>query len=98
MRVLFVFHIVYDRIWSERFFFFLMIRRPPRSTLFPYTTLFRSVLPPEARGFKPPSHEILPDYDKRKARPAGPLPADRAAKVTELQGRVPGFQIDFDEV
>src|SRR3712207_7309565 len=27
-----------------RFFFFLMIRRPPRSTLFPYTTLFRSEL------------------------------------------------------
>src|SRR5256886_13787965 len=26
------------------FFFFLMIRRPPRSTLFPYTTLFRSCL------------------------------------------------------
>src|SRR3712207_8863846 len=25
-----------------RYFFFLMIRRPPRSTLFPYTTLFRS--------------------------------------------------------
>src|ERR1051326_9350844 len=25
-------------------FFFLMIRRPPRSTLFPYTTLFRSVI------------------------------------------------------
>src|ERR1039457_3306093 len=30
-----------DRILS---IFFLMIRRPPRSTLFPYTTLFRSVL------------------------------------------------------
>src|SRR3989475_10225388 len=30
-------------------FFFLMIRRPPRSTLFPYTTLFRS-LPDELRG------------------------------------------------
>src|SRR2546430_4219812 len=28
--------------------FFLMIRRPPRSTLFPYTTLFRSRLPPVA--------------------------------------------------
>src|SRR4051812_26456144 len=27
-------------------FFFLMIRRPPRSTLFPYTTLFRSTRPP----------------------------------------------------
>src|ERR1017187_10765887 len=26
-------------------FFFLMIRRPPRSTLFPYTTLFRSLRP-----------------------------------------------------
>src|SRR5258707_8543144 len=26
------------------FFFFLMIRRPPRSTLFPYTTLFRSTV------------------------------------------------------
>src|SRR5260221_2495147 len=28
---------------SRLFFFFLMIRRPPRSTLFPYTTLFRSI-------------------------------------------------------
>src|SRR5215203_933732 len=27
---------------AGRWFFFLMIRRPPRSTLFPYTTLFRS--------------------------------------------------------
>src|SRR5215216_6500120 len=27
---------------AHGFFFFLMIRRPPRSTLFPYTTLFRS--------------------------------------------------------
>src|SRR5256885_12542596 len=34
------------------FFFFLMIRRPPRSTLFPYTTLFRSAagLPVDRRG------------------------------------------------
>src|SRR2546429_7311291 len=29
-------------LFSFCFFFFLMIRRPPRSTLFPYTTLFRS--------------------------------------------------------
>src|SRR6266550_7682513 len=33
-----IFLCVFDFI----FFFFLMIRRPPRSTLFPYTTLFRS--------------------------------------------------------
>src|SRR2546430_7238716 len=31
-------------------FFFLMIRRPPRSTLFPYTTLFRSPLHRNQRG------------------------------------------------
>src|SRR2546430_6940787 len=30
------------KFMSFLFFFFLMIRRPPRSTLFPYTTLFRS--------------------------------------------------------
>src|SRR5205814_9383865 len=29
-------------LYLPPFFFFLMIRRPPRSTLFPYTTLFRS--------------------------------------------------------
>src|SRR5476649_2961279 len=32
------------------FFFFLMIRRPPRSTLFPYTTLFRSNRAPATNG------------------------------------------------
>src|SRR2546429_4600731 len=37
-------------------FFFLMIRRPPRSTLFPYTTLFRSV-------FGYPGGAIMPAYD-----------------------------------
>src|SRR2546422_11506591 len=31
-------------VYTFFFFFFLMIRRPPRSTLFPYTTLFRSIL------------------------------------------------------
>src|ERR1039457_2775369 len=33
-----------DRRRKTVFVFFLMIRRPPRSTLFPYTTLFRSVI------------------------------------------------------
>src|SRR2546427_457836 len=36
-------HPLFPRLRVSRFFF-LMIRRPPRSTLFPYTTLFRSVL------------------------------------------------------
>src|SRR5256885_17165838 len=34
---IYIFHLLFIL-----FFFFLMIRRPPRSTLFPYTTLFRS--------------------------------------------------------
>src|SRR5215203_4201101 len=33
----------YVLLFNHSAFFFLMIRRPPRSTLFPYTTLFRSV-------------------------------------------------------
>src|SRR5437667_6052309 len=38
-------------------FFFLMIRRPPRSTLFPYTTLFRSdvIVGPPGRHFAEPT-------------------------------------------
>src|SRR5256885_12494122 len=41
------------------YFFFLMIRRPPRSTLFPYTTLFRSGVAAalEVAG----AHAVLPD-------------------------------------
>src|SRR5256885_3380323 len=38
--------------FTSLFFFFLMIRRPPRSTLFPYTTLFRSNLPPREISMK----------------------------------------------
>src|SRR2546426_6033656 len=37
------------------FFFFLMIRRPPRSTLFPYTTLFRSSCSRERSRTRRPS-------------------------------------------
>src|ERR1035441_11077162 len=37
-------------VFSLVSFFFLMIRRPPRSTLFPYTTLFRSAVPVAAEA------------------------------------------------
>src|SRR5438552_15931742 len=40
----FIYLFYYLYIFSSSFFFFLMIRRPPRSTLFPYTTLFRSII------------------------------------------------------
>src|SRR5215471_21171900 len=42
------------------FFFFLMIRRPPRSTLFPYTTLFRSPARPPPRLHPPEPGRDLP--------------------------------------
>src|SRR2546430_4211426 len=38
------------RLLNGFLFFFLMIRRPPRSTLFPYTTLFRSLRRERGRG------------------------------------------------
>src|SRR2546422_11228034 len=46
-------------------FFFLMIRRPPRSPLFPYTPLFRSPLPTQhrLRHAGPPRLDRLPDRD-----------------------------------
>src|SRR3989337_3966781 len=52
------------------FFFFLMIRRPPRSTLFPYTTLFRS---PGQRAAGP-----------GRRRPVGPLGSLQDRKSTRL--------------
>src|ERR1039457_7362079 len=42
-----------DSLLHILFLFFLMIRRPPRSTLFPYTTLFRSGLRPGCHQFRP---------------------------------------------
>src|SRR6266436_1358489 len=52
------------------FFFFLMIRRPPRSTLFPYTTLFRSPRPGVRSGCP--------------CRPARETPSRRDRKSTRL--------------
>src|SRR5438309_8392099 len=48
--------------FSFSLFFFLMIRRPPRSTLFPYTTLFRS----PCAGAAPPTRP--PRLGRRRAR------------------------------
>src|SRR5258706_1641611 len=57
-------------------FFFLMIRRPPKSTLFPYTTLFRSRVPP--------GHRRLRCWHRR--RPVGCCPVRRSEEHTsELQ-------------
>src|SRR3712207_8225015 len=82
------------------FFFFLMIRRPPRSTLFPYTTLFRSgprdtrarrgaVRTAEVRGRCPPratrpGHRVAGQGPHLRRR----RPGDRSEEHTsELQSR-----------
>src|SRR3712207_7323463 len=75
------------------YFFFLMIRRPPRSTLFPYTTLFRSSpcrsrrAPARWRRSRPPSRSGPPPC----AGPGWSRPAGGAARseehTSELQSR-----------
>src|SRR5436309_4078035 len=56
-----------------------MIRRPPRSTLFPYTTLFRSKKPPRFGGMKTYNWEgVNPDgyfLDKLEPIPSGLTPS-----------------------
>src|SRR3712207_8704080 len=47
-------------------FFFLMIRRPPRSTLFPYTTLFRSEDPEGVRRPRLQRDELQPRHRPRR--------------------------------
>src|SRR5438034_7196464 len=43
-----------------------MIRRPPRSTLFPYTTLFRSQTPLLPGGMSLPVARVIPEIDPRQ--------------------------------
>src|SRR6266536_5642940 len=66
------------------FFFFLMIRRPPRSTLFPYTTLFRS--PPRPGRRTPPRSHAAPRHHPAFA--AVPAPTRSEEHTSELQSRV----------
>src|SRR3712207_7303767 len=68
------------------YFFFLMIRRPPRSTLFPYTTLFRSV---RADG-GPSGQRRLTVLDGRGQ--AGPHVLAALVDVPAVSHREPGDQ------
>src|SRR5256885_7981464 len=61
--VVFFFIYLYDS-FIFFFFFFLMIRRPPRSTLFPYTTLFRSVLAKGRRDRPQDQHRVRRAFER----------------------------------
>src|SRR3989442_5831134 len=64
------------------FFFFLMIRRPPRSTLFPYTTLFRS------RVLAVGDHPVERDLGEKSLAPGAPqLRGEKARLAIATDGR-----------
>src|SRR5690606_40094649 len=62
--------------------FFLMMRRPPRSTLFPYTTLFRSGCAP-----RPSSTSAAPPRCQRRLRLRWPTPRRRWRRNGTAHGR-----------
>src|SRR2546422_7386025 len=75
---------------QHSFFFFLMIRRPPRSTLFPYTTLFRStaawpVFPARRRSHRDISLRTSKIRGEAKSRP-GLMRSEE--HTSELQSRL----------
>src|SRR3712207_8552992 len=86
-------------VGREFLVFFLMIRRPPRSTLFPYTTLFRSSARRGRRASRPPGflararlHRVgrlcVSDPGGRRRSHLGARPGDRSEEHTsELQSR-----------
>src|SRR3712207_8470648 len=82
-------HVIHLRIRVTKCYFFLMIRRPPRSTLFPYTTLFRSRIAASAaasrtRGWSArPS--ALPEHSTSTGRPSNTTRSEE--HTSELQSR-----------
>src|SRR3712207_7385856 len=85
-------------MWLMLCFFFLMIRRPPRSTLFPYTTLFRSISPlplsrrdrrlrgdalaGRRRGLAPPPRHAPLSGTALRPNPGSPSRASRSEEHT----------------
>src|SRR5687767_15734405 len=68
-------------------FFFLMIRRPPRSTLFPYTTLFRSAAGGESEHIDvlPRQLPLPPPAGARRVQPPLSPPPRSEEHTSELQ-------------
>src|SRR3712207_8511786 len=77
-------------------FFFLMIRRPPRSTLFPYTTLFRSQAE-VAAPYRPPFRLAAHQHDQNRIEECEgdhrQIEAERAQELAHHDGPVLNGQI-----
>src|SRR2546428_7604783 len=87
------------RLCGCLFFFFLMIRRPPRSTLFPYTTLFRSLENEVRRSRRLRHHfsvvmadvDLFKRYNDEHGHPAGDVVLKRVAAIMREASR----DVDF---
>src|SRR3712207_8801877 len=71
-----------------------MIRRPPRSTLFPYTTLFRSLgmlngVAPRASGLRLRPHQKRAHFERRRGRPTGERSVAGRSPATPRSAREP---------
>src|SRR2546430_10375832 len=67
-----------------------MIRRPPRSTLFPYTTLFRS----SEKGYKAVSARIITDRETGRSRGFGFVELGPGDDATRAIGEFNGLNVD----
>src|SRR5208282_6360240 len=76
MSAFFVVFFRFRFISAFLFFFFLMIRRPPRSTLFPYTTLFRS------------GREGAPGHRQSSPVPLRPPPDRKSTRLNSSHGSI----------
>src|SRR5689334_25413352 len=81
-------------------FFFLMIRRPPRSTLFPYTTLFRSAWKSVARWFtrgltRPAADQRAPRSDPRPSADGADLCVIRMCLKSRSEEHTSELQSQF---
>src|SRR2546430_15786582 len=77
-------HVVSERVvtYKRSFFFFLMIRRPPRSTLFPYTTLFRS------GQCRPSSCSPRPSRDASALPGSSPCPDRKSTRLNSSHSQI----------
>src|SRR5258708_33033993 len=86
---------------ASALFFFLMIRRPPRSTLFPYTTLFRSELlefDEGEVGFDAGGVAVHEEADGAGGGDDGGLGVAVAVAFAAGEGAVPGFSGGAEEL
>src|SRR5215813_10942618 len=76
--------------YLPHFFFFLMIRRPPRSTLFPYTTLFRSAAHhPLRQPDQPKPGHRTPDGPPRPPAPPPETQKRHPHAAAQARGQAP---------